>query len=96
MLRSLLLLVPLALTAGCYKTNLYNFAPKAEAGIEVKRWSHSLIVGLIPLNEIDVRQACQGKGAYAVSTRQNFWQVLLAGITGSIYTPTTAKITCRQ
>lgn len=95
MLRTLLLFVPLALATGCYKTNVGNFAPKATQGETVRVWSHSIIAGLIPLTEVDVRKACNGKGAYAVKTRQNFWNLLLTGITGGIYTPTVAKITCR-
>ena len=95
-MRALLFLAPLLL-AGCYKTELTNFGGGNDApGPQVKVWTHSVIVGLIPLSEVDVRKACGGKGAYSISTRQNVWNLLLAGVTSGIYTPTTAKITCRK
>ncbi len=95
MLRMLLVLAPLALV-GCYKTELTNFTSEGSPGKEVRVWSHSVIVGLIPLTDVDVRKECGAKGAYSISTRQNFWNVLLAGVTSGIYTPTIAKITCKQ
>ncbi|MEN0067539.1 MAG: hypothetical protein AAGA48_35735 [Myxococcota bacterium] len=95
MLRTLLVLAPLALTA-CYKTEITNFSPESTPGKEVRVWSHAVIVGLIPLTEVDVRKECGPKGAHHVSTRQNFWNLLLAGLTSGIYTPTVAKITCNQ
>ena len=55
-----------------------------------------MLAGLIPLSEIDVRTACGEKGAFSVSTRQNVWNLLLAGVTGGIYTPTVARIVCKQ
>ena len=94
-MRNLLLIAPLFLLGGCYKTNLSNFAAKGSPGPEVKVWSHALIAGLIPLTEIDARGACGDRGVWAVSTRVNVWNALLASLTGGIYTPTTAKITCK-
>ena len=95
-MRTWLVVLPLLFSAGCYKTNLKNFAAEGGPGREVRVWSHSVIAGLIPLSEVDVRSACGEKGAWSVSTRQNVWNLLLTGITGAIYTPTTALITCRQ
>jgi len=94
-MRMMLLALPLLL-AGCYKTNMVNISDGGSPGREVKVWSHAVILGLIPITEVDVRQACGEQGAYAISTRQNFWNLLLASVTSGIYTPTVAKITCRQ
>ncbi|MBX2802981.1 MAG: Bor family protein [Myxococcales bacterium] len=95
MVRSMLLVSILAM-AGCYKTNLANFSNEGSPGNTVVVWSHSLLYGLIPLSEVDVNSKCGDNGAWAVSTRQNLWNLLLTGITSGIYSPTVAKITCKQ
>lgn len=96
-MRKLLLIAPLLLLVGCYKTELRNFSNNAGApGTEVKVWSSAVLWGLVPLTEIDVRSYCGDKGVYAVSTRQSVVNVILNGLTGGIYSPTTAVITCNQ
>ena len=94
-MRKFMLMLPL-LIGGCYKTNLVDLQDGGSPGNVERVWSHSLILGLIPITEVDVTRACGEKGAYAISTRQNFWNLLLAGVTSGIYTPTVAKITCRE
>ena len=80
---------------GCYKTNLVNFPDSGSPGTEVKVWQHNLLVGLVPLTDVDVAKACGSKGVYSVTTQMSFVQLLLSGFTSAIYAPTTAKITCR-
>lgn len=80
---------------GCYKTNLVNFPDAGSRGAEVVVWQHNLLVGLIPLTDVDVQQACGDNGVFAIETRQSFVQVLLTGLTSSIYAPTSAIIVCK-
>lgn len=94
-MRSMILMLPLLLVA-CYKTPLVNFSGgQGSPGQVVKVWNSSLILGLVPLSEVDVRAACGDKGVWSVTTQMSFVNLLLNGITGGIYSPTTAKITCR-
>ena len=71
-MRNLLLVAPLFLLVGCFKTEMVNFSAKGTPGPEVKIWSHSLIAGLIPLTEVDTRAACGNRGIWAVSVRPEF------------------------
>ena len=96
MRRLAFVLVSLMALSGCYKTNLVSFGDTGSPG-DVKRvWSHALLVGLIPLSEVDVKGACGDKGVWAVSTRVNGWQLIISSLTSAIYTPSTAKITCKS
>lgn len=95
MIRHALLLAPL-LIAGCYKTNLQNFSEGAAPGQVTKVWSNSFVGGLISPDQVDVRSTCGDRGVYSVTTQHSFVNILLAGITGGIYTPTTAVVTCNQ
>jgi hypothetical protein len=82
---------------GCYKTNIENFSDTTGSpGVVNREWQHSLLSGLIPLSEADARATCGDKGVWAISTRANGWNLLVAGLTFGIYSPTTAKITCRS
>jgi hypothetical protein len=96
MKRLAILTLGIGLLTGCYKTNLTNVTDSGSPGEVTRVWSHSLLVGLIPLSEVDLQQACGDKGVWAVSTRVNGWQVLISSFTSGIYTPSTAKITCRD
>lgn len=88
----LLLLAALALS-GCYKVQLVNVAPGG-TGIQKNVKVHTLIGGLVPLNEIDVDSICKGKPAVQVGTVHSFVDLLVSGITGGIYAPVTVKVTC--
>lgn len=91
-----LLFALLFFTAGCLKTNMYNFSSDGGPGQVVIVWQHSVILGIIPLGEIDVARACGDNGVWSVSTRQNVINAILSGLTSGIYTPTVARITCKS
>jgi hypothetical protein len=83
------------LMSGCYKTNLVNFSDSGSPGREVVVWQHNLLVGLVPLTEVDIQNACGDAGAFSIQTKQSFVQVLLTSFTSAIYTPTSAVIVCK-
>ncbi len=92
--RSLLFVAAVALS-GCYKTKLTNVNPGGSPGAEVKVWSHALILGLIPLSEIDVGSKCGDKGVWKVDTKVGFVSLLASNFTFGIYSPTNVVITCK-
>ncbi len=95
-MRRLVLFCAMLALSGCYKTNLTNFGAGGGPGTEVKVWNHAVLAGLIPLSDVEVKEHCGDKGVWAVSTRVNGWQVLLGSLTMQIYSPTTARITCKS
>lgn len=98
-MRHLLPLLSLLTLAGCYKTPLVNIAADPEPGqaVRVVRvWNHSIIAGLIPLSEVDVRAACRGNDVLSVTTKMSIPNILLNLLTGAIYSPTTAAIVCER
>lgn len=95
MTRVLRCLLASTLLAGCYKTNLNNFSSGGGPGREVRIYSHTLILGLIPLTEIDVQKQCGSQGVWAVSTRASFLTLVASGFTSGIYLPMQAVITCK-
>lgn len=97
-MRNLLPVLSLLMLASCYKTPLVNFSPELDGPqpVRVVRvWNHSIIAGLIPLSEVDVRAACRGNDVLAVTTKMTAVNWLLNAITGAIYSPTSADILCK-
>lgn len=97
-MRHVLPVLSLLTLAACYKTPLVNVAADqapAERVRIVRVWNHSVLAGLVPLSEIDVRAACDGKEALAITTKMTFVNLILNGLTGAIYSPTTADIVCK-
>lgn len=90
-------LFPLALLllCSCYKTDIVSLSDSGSPGKVERVWTHAVLWGLVPITQADVKQRCGDKGAWAISTRMNGWQAILGGLTGGIYTPMTAKITCK-
>lgn len=93
-MRNLLFAAALLGLTGCYKVEINNISD-GPAGLEHTKKAHTLIAGLVALNDINVNEVCGGKGALKVTTVHTFVDMLVAGITGSIYTPITVKVTCK-
>ena len=93
-MRNLLFAAALLGLSGCYKVEITNIAD-GPVGLSHVKKVHTLVAGLVPLNEIDVNDTCAGKGALKVTTIHTFVDGLLAVITSSIYTPVTVEIVCK-
>ena len=88
-------ILALALLAGCYNNaRLTNFG--GSPGAEKTVWVHTLIGGIISLNDVNVGNICGDKGVYAVRTNGNLWTLLLTGVTFSIYAPLMVHVTCKE
>ncbi|MFT5687010.1 MAG: hypothetical protein ACI8RZ_007967 [Myxococcota bacterium] len=94
-MKKILILGAMLALSGCYKTTLVNFPDAGSPGTQASVWQHNLILGLVPLTKVDVSQTCGDKGVYSVTTQQGFVQLVLTSLTGGIYTPTVANITCK-
>jgi len=65
----------------------------AKGNQEATKWNHYMIAGLAKVDVSDSKQMADGAENYTVHTRMTFWNGLLAGLTFSIYTPTTTTVT---
>jgi hypothetical protein len=93
--RNVLAAAGLVLLSSCYKNDLVGLSDGGGPGTEVRKYNHTLLLGLIPLSEIDLKAACGDKGVWAVSTRLNALSLVANAFTFGLYTPTVAKITCK-
>lgn len=91
-LTSLGLLAVVAATAGCWRVTVTSNATPAPTVVE-KPWQHSFIQGLVPPAEISVKDPCPN-GVAKVETVHSPANLLATILTGGIYSPITAKVTC--
>lgn len=82
---------------GCYKSTVsLDGSPLPNRAPDFTRWHHHFIGGLINGSpELQPNDMCPN-GASVVQTMTRWYQPLIAGITYSIYTPTTDKVWCKQ
>jgi hypothetical protein len=87
--------------SGCYhvtvvhnKAGVTQQAAAAPVVVE-KPFSHSFVYGLVAPAEVNVKDQCP-RGVSKVETKQSFINGLVAGITYSLYTPLSVKVTCAQ
>jgi hypothetical protein len=92
----LLLLLAVLAGSGCYRTTVARSTVPVRRGPDYDRWHHHLLLGLIRVSpDIDIDKVCgPGGRAAQVHTKTNFWNGLVAVISGGIYTPTKLKIWC--
>jgi hypothetical protein len=93
-MRNLLFAAAFLGLAGCYKVEVTNLAD-GPVGLEHTKKAHTLIGGLVALNDINAATVCGDKGALKVTTVHSFVDLVLATVTASIYTPVTVKIVCK-
>ncbi len=93
-MRNLLLAAALVGLSGCYKAEIVNI-DDGPAGLEHTKKVHTLISGLVPLNDIDASDVCNDKGVLKVTVVHGFVDMLLGGITLGIYAPVTVKVVCK-
>jgi hypothetical protein len=111
MRRVVLLVLVLALGAGCYRTRYENFSPAnplrsgdaAATSVGKHRWEHFFLYGLAPVERFsDARFFCNGaENVFAVETQRTFPQALVSVVAGyyiliNIYSPWDATIECRE
>lgn len=80
------------LLAGCYHVTVVTSA--APPGTHVnKEWQNSFVYGLVPPQELDVKDQCP-QGVTKVETERSFLNGLVSALTWSIYTPMHVEVTC--
>ena len=80
------------LLAGCYHVTVVTSA--APPGTHVnKEWQNSFVYGLVPPQEINVKDQCP-QGVTKVETERSFLNGLVSALTWSIYTPMHVEVTC--
>lgn len=80
------------LLAGCYHVTVVTSA--APPGTHVnKEWQNSFVYGLVPPQELDVKDQCRS-GVTKVETERSFLNGLVGALTWSIYTPMHTEVTC--
>lgn len=57
----------------------------------IKKKNHYLIEGLVPLSTVDIQKEA-GTCDFEITVKHSFLDMLLAGLTWGIYTPTTVII----
>jgi hypothetical protein len=83
----------LALAAlGCYHATIETGRPASNQVVEVP-WAHSVLIGRVPPNTVDVASECEN-GVARVETQHSFLNGLVAALTWSIYTPMHITVTC--
>ena len=87
-----LVLVVLAVSAGCYHLTVVTGAPAATQKLD-KEWQHSFVFGIVPPAEVASRDPCT-QGVAKVETERSFLNGLVAALTYSIYTPVHVTVTC--
>jgi len=80
----------IALT-GCYHVTVQTSAQPSPTVVD-KPWQHSFIAGLVPPDELTVKDQCPN-GVQKVETEHSFVN-MLATFLGGIYTPIHVKVTC--
>jgi hypothetical protein len=80
------------LLTSCY-THTSVVGTGAQGSTEVKKWNHYAIAGLVPIEVSDSKQMAGGAENYTITTKHSFVNLLVSGLTGSLYSPTTTIVT---
>lgn len=94
-MRKFLLACSVVLLAGCFHTTVETGAAPSATVIENK-WAMSFVYGLVPPATVETQSKCGTKGVSKVESQISFLNGLVAGLTFSIVTPMTIKVTCAQ
>lgn len=92
MSKRIVALAILAAVSGCYRVTVVTGAAPSTQVVD-KQWQNSFVYGLVPPQELTVKDEC-AQGVAKVETERSFLNSLVGDITYSIYTPMHAKITC--
>src|SRR5215510_6694452 len=78
--------------AGCYHASVETGRPPGSQHIE-KGWAASYLGGAVSPSTVDARSGCTS-GVSKVETKHSFLNMLVGGLTLSIYTPMSIEVTC--
>lgn len=82
-------------STACYKSVYVHSGLQPEAEPTYKSWRHHLVQGLVSLdNEVNVDDLCPQTGVARIEHVHSFVNMLIAGLTGYFYSPTTLKVYC--
>ncbi|MGD8279039.1 MAG: Bor family protein [Gemmatimonadota bacterium] len=91
-IRTAVLVVAATLTVGCYHAIVDTGRQPSGQMIE-KPWASSFVAGLVPPDVVETASQCPN-GVARVETQHSFLNVLVGGLTMSIYTPMTITVQC--
>lgn len=94
-MRRVVLLSSAVLMMGCFHTTIETGAAPSANVIE-QPWAPSFVYGLVPPATVETQAKCGTKGVSKVETQISFLNGLVAGLTFSLFTPMTIKVTCAQ
>jgi hypothetical protein len=86
------LALALILATGCYHANYKTGLPPGGAVHETK--VHHYVFGLAGGGDIAVASLCPGGGVASVDEEKSFVDILLTGLTGALYSPTSVSVEC--
>ena len=89
---SLLALVLLVVSSGCYQTSVVTGQPAGTTVVE-RPFALGFVYGLVPPPVLNVAQECP-QGVAQVDTQQSFVNGLVSALTFGIVTPWTITVTC--
>lgn len=78
--------------SGCYHYTIVTGAPPSDKTVG-RNWQKSWVVGLVPPDTINTRADCP-TGVAQLETQHSFLNGLVRGLSYSIFTPITTKVTC--
>lgn len=90
--RTWLSLALVATLAACHHQTIETGLSPGSTVIDMP-WVATWVFGIVPAQEIDVRNQCPG-GVAVVETERSFLNGLVGGITFGIFTPVHVRITC--
>lgn len=93
-IRRLSVALLLIAAAACYHATVDTGLTPSTVVVD-KSWASGWIYGLVPPSTVETASKCP-RGAAKVETQHSFLNMLVAGLTGGIYTPMSIKVTCAQ
>lgn len=86
------LIATMVAQSGCYTVRYFD-NNGAASGETRKVWVHTLIGGLVPLNDVLIDQQCPN-GVTQIQSSLGILGIVASAITSGIYVPMTVKLTC--
>lgn len=83
--------IALVLATGCYHANFKTGLPASGVTQETK--VHHFVFGLAGGGDVAVASMCP-TGVSSVDTEKSFVDMLLTGLTGALYSPTSVTVEC--
>jgi hypothetical protein len=83
-----------ALLVGCAKHTFVLESGGMSGKPDYQRWHSALLWGMVEIDEVDARSACEGRPVAAVHDRQNVLNALATGLTAGIYQASMVRVWC--